>query len=191
LTDVEDDRLDYGELLKIDQEKDGILSNPFAFVPTQLARLHDPKDLNVLRAMGGLNGLVYGLQTDHDDGLGTEDNLRPVTLDDVWNRFTNRQDGVPECDEVQDRREDQALPDDITPIEIPRRKDSEGTKHTLTIGSRRGTLSSLRTQPPFVKEYSDRRRVFGENRLPVRKPKNIFRLMWMALHDKILVLLFE
>ncbi|KAG0266586.1 hypothetical protein BG011_001775 [Mortierella polycephala] len=37
--------------------------------------------------------------------------------------------------------------------------------------------------------FEDREQYFGRNVLPKRKPKNIFQLMWMALHDKILILL--
>ncbi|KAH7398221.1 calcium transporting P-type ATPase-like protein [Pyrenochaeta sp. MPI-SDFR-AT-0127] len=37
--------------------------------------------------------------------------------------------------------------------------------------------------------FVDRKRVFSDNRLPVRKPKNIFQLAWMAYNDKVLLLL--
>jgi Ca2+-transporting ATPase len=37
--------------------------------------------------------------------------------------------------------------------------------------------------------FADRKRVFSDNRLPVRKPKNIFQLAWMAYNDKVLILL--
>jgi Ca2+-transporting ATPase len=37
--------------------------------------------------------------------------------------------------------------------------------------------------------YVDRKRVFGENKLPEKKPKNILQLAWIALQDKILILL--
>ncbi|KAH9874451.1 hypothetical protein IAQ61_003640 [Plenodomus lingam] len=37
--------------------------------------------------------------------------------------------------------------------------------------------------------FADRKRVFSDNRLPVRKPKNIFQLAWMAYNDKVLLLL--
>lgn len=37
--------------------------------------------------------------------------------------------------------------------------------------------------------FNDRKRVFSDNRLPVRKPKNIFQLAWMAYNDKVLLLL--
>jgi Ca2+-transporting ATPase len=37
--------------------------------------------------------------------------------------------------------------------------------------------------------FADRKRVYSDNRLPVRKPKNIFQLAWMAYNDKVLILL--
>lgn len=37
--------------------------------------------------------------------------------------------------------------------------------------------------------FSDRKRVFGDNRLPERKSKNFFQLAWQAIQDKILILL--
>lgn len=40
-----------------------------------------------------------------------------------------------------------------------------------------------------VGTYDDRKAVFGENRLPEKKGKNIFELMWIAFNDKILILL--
>ncbi|KAF9104595.1 hypothetical protein BGX27_010036 [Mortierella sp. AM989] len=40
-----------------------------------------------------------------------------------------------------------------------------------------------------VVSFSEREQYFGRNVLPKRKPKSIFQLMWMALHEKILILL--
>lgn len=37
--------------------------------------------------------------------------------------------------------------------------------------------------------FADRKRVYSDNRLPVRKPKSIFQLAWMAYNDKVLLLL--
>lgn len=34
---------------------------------------------------------------------------------------------------------------------------------------------------------AERKRVYGANLLPVRKPKSLFYLMWLALKDKVLV----
>lgn len=37
--------------------------------------------------------------------------------------------------------------------------------------------------------YSDRRRFFGENRLPENRVKSLLQLMWIALNDRVLILL--
>ncbi|TFB05783.1 Calcium-transporting ATPase 2 [Trichoderma ghanense] len=37
--------------------------------------------------------------------------------------------------------------------------------------------------------FAERKRIFGENRLPERKSKSFFQLAWIALHDHILILL--
>lgn len=37
--------------------------------------------------------------------------------------------------------------------------------------------------------YVDRKRIFDENKLPERKPKNILQLMWLAYNDKVLIVL--
>jgi len=42
---------------------------------------------------------------------------------------------------------------------------------------------------PKDNSFADRKRVFSDNRLPVRKPKSIFELAWMAYNDKVLILL--
>jgi P-type Ca2+ transporter type 2C len=37
--------------------------------------------------------------------------------------------------------------------------------------------------------FEDRRRVFGDNHLPEKKPKSFFHLMWLAYNDKVLIVL--
>ncbi|KAF9890268.1 hypothetical protein FE257_006182 [Aspergillus nanangensis] len=37
--------------------------------------------------------------------------------------------------------------------------------------------------------FADRKRVFSDNRLPERKPKNILQLAWIAYNDKVIILL--
>lgn len=37
--------------------------------------------------------------------------------------------------------------------------------------------------------FEDRKRIFNDNRLPERKQKSIFQLMWMAYNDKVLIVL--
>ena len=116
---------------------------PFAFTNTQVGkRLYDPKDLNFLGAIGGLEGLSFGLQVDLTKGLSPDEDILDVvvTLEDVW--------------------------------------------RALSTGLRPQTVNSGGIQKD---RFRDRRRVFGENKIPIRPPKNILQLMWIALHDKVLV----
>lgn len=52
-------------------------------------------------------------------------------------------------------------------------------------------ISHAATEPsaPSKEAFADRKRVFSDNRLPVKKPKSIFQLAWMAYNDKVLILL--
>jgi Ca2+-transporting ATPase len=52
-------------------------------------------------------------------------------------------------------------------------------------------IERVQTTPaaPSKEAFSDRKRVFSDNRLPERKPKSIFELAWLAYNDKVLILL--
>ncbi|OAL03972.1 calcium-translocating P-type ATPase [Phaeosphaeriaceae sp. SRC1lsM3a] len=52
-----------------------------------------------------------------------------------------------------------------------------------------GVTRSNTTREAGEDAFADRKRVFSDNRLPVRKPKNIFQLAWIAYNDKVLLLL--
>jgi len=184
-SDIGDSTSETRGLIKLEPDDTEIPDNPFAFTPKQLAKLHDPKDLNILRAMGGLAGLVFGLRSDTKKGLSPdEDKLDGrVTLQDVWHELeTRKKDQVQQG--IENEKEHDEEVNEEKEIEIPQTQRSETRKSTA---SKRPTLNSVRTHPEASKGYSDRKRVYSENRIPARKPKNIFQLMWMALHDKILV----
>ncbi|KAL2150881.1 hypothetical protein VTH82DRAFT_7444 [Thermothelomyces myriococcoides] len=44
-------------------------------------------------------------------------------------------------------------------------------------------------KPDPNEPFSSRKRVFGDNRLPVKKGKNLLQLMWITYNDKVLILL--
>lgn len=48
-------------------------NNPFAFTPGQLGKTLNPKSLNAFRALGGLDGLERGLQSDVKAGLSVDE----------------------------------------------------------------------------------------------------------------------
>ncbi|CAO3686790.1 unnamed protein product [Umbelopsis ramanniana] len=56
--------------------------NPFAFTTKQLSALYDPKNIELLAAYGGLEGIAKGLHSNARDGLSTDENapFEPITL---------------------------------------------------------------------------------------------------------------
>jgi P-type Ca2+ transporter type 2C len=66
--------------------------------------------------------------------------------------------------------------EDSKPHTTPVRKATGGTQ---TSGSGNGRDHG----------YADRKRIFGDNRLPSRKPKSFLQLCWIALQDHVLILL--
>ena len=60
-------------------------NNPFAFSPGQLNKLLNPKSLSAFKALGGLKGIVKGLQTDVQAGLSVEETSAPgrVSFDEA------------------------------------------------------------------------------------------------------------
>lgn len=97
-----------------------VADNPFSYSPGQLNKLLNPKSLDALRALGGLEGLARGLHVDISTGL---------SVDEVGNQAV-----------------------------------SKGPS-------------------------ADRIRVYGRNQLPPRKPKSIWRLAWITMHEAVLIML--
>lgn len=64
--------------------------NPFAFTPLQLYDLIDPKNLQLLAAFGGTDGLLKGLHSHGDFGLSTDETakLEKTTLNDLQPMIT-------------------------------------------------------------------------------------------------------
>jgi len=56
---------------------------------------------------------------------------------------------------------------------------------------RRTKTGGSMVSPPVTSEnaFSDRKRIFGDNRLPEKKAKTIWQLAWIAYNDKVLILL--
>ncbi|KAH7115960.1 hypothetical protein B0J11DRAFT_443721 [Dendryphion nanum] len=70
-------------------------------------------------------------------------------------------------------------------------EDATTPKATYTSGKSGHELGHADTTPATTgkESFSDRIRVFADNRLPERKPKSIFELAWIAYNDKVLLLL--
>jgi P-type Ca2+ transporter type 2C len=168
--------------------KEEVADNPFAFTKKQLGKsLYDPKNLNLLRAMMGVAGLAMGLRVDLNQGLSPDEGSLDgqVTLEDVWRRFeTTEEDGSLG---IGDRVNGNLIAHSES--QVTRGAENMASEHPHP-SSRRFFMRLLmrKPKPPsIIRNFTDRRLVFGENRIPVRPLRNIFQLVWIALHDKIIV----
>lgn len=137
-------------------------NNSFAFSQGQLNKLINPKSLSAFYALGGLAGLEKGLRTDRKSGLSIDEIDLPGTVS---------------FEEAKSAAKVSSSP--------PAAADSKGpvtqTSSQSTAESRRSTSR----QDAFF----DRKRIFNDNRLPVKKGKSILQLMWITYNDKVLILL--
>ena len=153
----------------------GTDDNPFRYTPQQLAKLHDPKDLKALEDLGGIGHLALGLGTKLGSGLSADEEI--VILDQLSGASTRK----------GKQRENSQLSKTTT---ITRSGTEQSAGKPLT---QRLSVDRVLSMLPHHREpqpFQDRRRVFGANTIPPRKPKTIFQLMWAALHDKVLVCLY-
>lgn len=133
--------------------------NKFAFSPGQLSKLLNPKSLNAFYALGGLDGLEKGLQTNRTTGLSIDEESldRRIDFKDVAPEGTPRHgtagDGIPETNTE-------------AAVHIPPPTDANPTG-----------------------PYADRRKVFRDNRIPDKKTKSIWAIAWTTYNDKVLILL--
>ncbi|KAI9492376.1 PMCA-type calcium-translocating P-type ATPase [Zychaea mexicana] len=86
-------KTDQGEI-KVDMREDLVTAhkdsdNPFAFKPSQLEALMDPKNLDLLIKYGGLEGVARGLHADIHAGLSpTTEISSSIPLDSIMNAST-------------------------------------------------------------------------------------------------------
>jgi len=76
--------------------------------------------------------------------------------------------------------------------------DPKSVDHLSSLGGASGLLEGLHTNPATGLRESnaasgtsidERRKIYGQNRLPERKGKTLLQLMWIAYQDKVLLLL--
>lgn len=147
----------------------------FAFTNKQLQALVDPKDLELLRQMGGLPGLCKGLHTDAATGLSWDETRIPVkvTLAEAQAAGTQKSGHGQE-----------------QPVSFSTPPPPAGTlSKRPTFGGLKKTITARSTMKAGEDKMLDRKAIYGTNVLPARKTKNIFQLMWIALQDKVLIIL--
>lgn len=83
---------------------------------------------------------------------------------------------------------------DLTPSNLYHLIDPKNYEHLAALGGTPGLLSGLHTDAKLglsdeggVASLEERLRVYGANKTPARKGKNLLQLMWMAYQDKVLV----
>ncbi|GAA5867850.1 hypothetical protein JCM8547_003395 [Rhodosporidiobolus lusitaniae] len=89
---------------------------------------------------------------------------------------------------------------DLTPSSLYGLVDPKSYDHLRELGGTEGVLEGLKTNAKeglkevngagsAVAEEEDRKRVYGENRVPGKKPKSFLALCWAAYTDKVLIIL--
>ncbi|TQS38534.1 hypothetical protein Golomagni_00959 [Golovinomyces magnicellulatus] len=134
---------------------------PFAFSQGQLNKLINPKSLSAFYALGGLAGLEKGLRTDRKLGISVDE--------------TNFKGSI----SFNEAKAAAADP----PTNIESKTPNLQLSNKLSNSS---TKDSIRSEKNL---YVDRKRVYKDNRLPVKGGKSLLRLMWITYNDKVLILL--
>jgi Ca2+-transporting ATPase len=137
--------------------------NSFVFSPRQLNKLINPKSLAAFYVLGGLAGLEKGLRTDRRAGLSVDE----VNLD-----------GTVTFEEALAVARDSVSPpqprsDMTTPLDQTDSKCTTQSRRVLVVQD----------------AFCDRKRIFSDNRLPVKKGKSLLQLIWITYNDKVLILL--
>ncbi|KAH9021976.1 calcium-translocating P-type ATPase [Lactarius hengduanensis] len=141
---------------------------PFVFKPAQLADLVSPKSLENLERLGGVECLLRGLRTNRLRGLSTK-YTNPLSRD-PWTITAVTPDGV------------EIKPNMIVP---------EGLEGIASLAgySNVGRPASSNSAGAHEATIEDRQRIYGHNIPPQRPTKGLLLLMWLAIQDKLLVLL--
>jgi Ca2+-transporting ATPase len=124
-------------------EAESSTNNPFAFSPAQLNKLLNPKSLAVYHALGGIQGIATGLQSDIHTGLSVDEST------------------------------------------APRHVSFEEATNPQTPTKEKGSSRPPRDGQPF----EDRIRIYGRNTLPPKKVTPLWRLIWNAYNDTVLIVL--
>ncbi|VUC35739.1 unnamed protein product [Clonostachys rosea] len=136
-----------------------VKKEPFAFSPGQLGKLINPKSLAAFVALGGLSGLEKGLQTSRQSGLSVDEKYAPETV-----TF------------------EQAISGSVVAGQPHRSNEA-------SVNLQQASNYQPHNDDGGVDCFIDRKRVFGNNRLPDQKSTSFLRLVLIALQDRVLILL--
>ncbi|OJD30978.1 calcium-translocating p-type atpase [Diplodia corticola] len=137
--------------------------NAFAFSPGQLNKLLNPKSIPAYVALGGLAGIERGLRTDRAAGLSVDET---TLAGSVSFELATKAASSPLADKDA----------------VDASTESATATATATAGTAHGPAAESDA-------FHDRVRVFKRNVLPAKKPTPLWKLMWLAYNDKVLILL--
>ncbi|KAG6827741.1 hypothetical protein H0H92_010587 [Tricholoma furcatifolium] len=168
--------------------------HPFAYKPFQLAHLvNPPRSMDGMKHIGGTVALLRGLGTDAEKGLSKEalavnsgavlfhlhkererkEKAKAEKREKKSRFFWQRIGAGNAASQRHDRQPvDDAEEEDFLPV--------EEEEHP-------GALEP--SEDVMTASMDERRRVYGPNIIPSRPIKSLWYLMWLALKDKVLVLL--
>jgi Ca2+-transporting ATPase len=179
IDDVEGDDLRTTHQTELDQDV-AIDPAPFRFKPYQLAHMLDPKNIETLASFGGIDGLLRGLGTNPDTGLVTNtQHVHSVESSHKPNlgasESASQQHDLPNT-KAGEKSDDGEQPRHLGSSPVP-----------VIFLTKPNESPSENDNLAFSAVLEDRRRVYGENVLPIRIAKTLLQLMWAALKDKVLV----
>jgi len=166
-------------VLDLKQEAD-LDVHPFAFKPLQLASLVDPKNLESLEHMGGVDAILRGLGTQPNFGLSTKlgpPPSHPGSPDPASQDFS------------ESHAADKDPPKPNIMVTSPA-GEPQGLQSTTSLSGTSGVSIHAAFQPSedvYRASIEDRTRIFGQNIVPQRPSKTLVQLMWLAFKDKVIV----
>lgn len=163
---------------------------PFAFTRGELGKFLNPKSLAAFYAIGGADGLEKGLHTNLAKGLDEQEAKIDGTVS-----FEEATAHVTKGTRGHRWRADSSVSYASTlPAPVPAAVSKD---HPAASAKRPQSSAStvLRDEehggviPPPPNQFEDRIRVYGDNRLPKKKGKSIWQLMWEAYKDPFILVL--
>ena len=166
----------------------------FPVKPYKLASLVDPKNLDLLKQLGGARGVLKSLGTSSKRGLG-KDALRHADGASPPHPSSSK-DGRPGAggevgagtgaSQRHDRQPETAA-SEVPKLVLTAPGDEDGGGVSIGDSGSDPDPDDDEDGPTYHADLEERRRVFGANVLPTRKTKTLLQLMWLALKDKVLV----
>lgn len=184
-----------GKSIPESQEPEVVDPRPFSstLAPRILAGLVDPKNMDRLCELGGVEGVINGLGTSRKRGLcglHAKDRERQATKKGGGEDERLSERGAGEgAGQRHERSEKEEIGERI--LDASGRITASPPVSPTTIIS----PTSLAVKEgqgngggdPYSATFADRQRVYGANVLPNRQSKSLLLLMWLALKDKVLV----